>query len=233
VRFAQVGLVLAVGCSHTRPPVATVLSCPSVIGGSVHDLDDHDAALADATVAISHGTALTDNAGSFLIEDVAQPPGDIRVYFADITATGHATSCVDRQVWIGVHTRTASTAAVIRMEDRSVDLAAVQRADQRRDALAERWLTFYEAFSRVVDGSRADCDHMATALEQFVARHRDAIDDIQHARAAMSDDESAQLKETMERRFASRGATARRATDGVHACDGDPRVRRALRDIPR
>ena len=194
-RFAAVLLAFGVGCS---PPVAKMpaspvaTSCPSVIGGAVHDLDNKDSALAGATVTIGRPggerTTLTDNTGTFVFDHAAQPPGGISVYFGDATAAGSLPACVDRLVWIGVHTHGASgalSALVIRMENRSVDVAAVHRTSQRLEALADEWLTFYEDLGHIVDGSHANCAKMATALEQFVERNRNAIDTINHQQGEM------------------------------------------------
>ena len=248
-RFAGILLAFGVGCSGSPPPIANTTaspvaaSCPSVIGGSVHDLDNKDAALAGATVAIGRSgdrtgerTILTDEAGAFVIEYLAQPTGGISVYFSDATAAGRLPACVDKLVWIGVHTHDASgtpSALVIRMEDRSLDVAAVQRASERREALAEKWLTFYEGFGNAIDGSHANCAQMAAALEQFVDTNRNAIDAIKHQQGAMSSRERDQLKDTVEGKFASRSAAVQQKIKGVKGCQSEPRVRRALQDMPK
>lgn len=248
-RFAGMLLAFGVGCSGSPPPTAkapaapVATSCPSVIGGSVHDLDNNDAALVSATVALGRPgdrtgerVTVTDETGTFLFEDAAQPLGGISVYFGAATAAGSLPACVDKLVWIGVHTQDASgapSALVIRMEDRSIDVAAVHRASERRDALADRWLTFYEGFGKVVEGGHADCAQMATALEQFVELNRNDIDAIERQQAAMSSRERQQLKDTIERKFASRMAAIQQQAKGVQACQGEPRVRRALHDVPR
>ena len=249
--FRSAGLLLAfgVGCSGSPPPMAkapaspVATSCPSVIGGAVHDLDNKDAALAGATVTIGgpgdrtgERTTLTDDTGTFIFDYATQPPGAISVYFGDVTAAGSLPACVDKLVWIGVHTHDASgapSALVVRMEDRSVDIAAVHRASKRLEALAGKWLTFYEDFGNVVDGSHANCAQMATALEQFVEQNRNAIDAIKHQQAEMSSHEREQLKDTIERKFGSRSAAVQQKAKGVDACQSEPRVRRALHDFPK
>lgn len=245
VRFAGALLSLGAGCSGSPPPTvkAPAATCPSTIGGAVHDLDDHDAALAGATVAIGRPgdragerPTLTDATGTFVLEYVAQPLGSISVYVDDATAAGTLPACVDKLMWIGVHTQAASgapSALVIRMEDRSVDTAAVRRASERREALADKWLTFYEGFGTVVEGSHADCAQLATALEQFVEQHRNTIDAIKQQQAAMSSREREQLEDTIERKFASRSAAVQQQAKGIEACQGEPRVRGALRGFPR
>ncbi|MEO6775841.1 MAG: carboxypeptidase-like regulatory domain-containing protein [Kofleriaceae bacterium] len=209
----------------------------------MHDLDDHDAALAGATVAIDlpgdragERPTLTDATGTFVLEDVAQPLGSISVYVDAATAAGTLPACVDHRMWIGVHTHAASAAGsalVIRMEDRAVDTAALHRASERREVLAAQWLTFYEGFGNVVEANHADRARLATTLEQFVEQHRNAIDTIKQQRAAMSSHERQQLEDTIESKFASRSAAVRQQAKGAEACQSEPRVRRALRDFPR
>jgi hypothetical protein len=247
LRFAGILVAFCVGCSGSPPPAAkapastVATSCPSVIGGSVHDLDSNDAALAGASVSSGRpgergrASTLTDASGAFLLEDAAQPLGDISVYIAEATATGSLPACVDKLLWIGVHTHAASgapSALSIRMEDRSVDLAAVHQASEHREALADTWLTFYEGFGNVVEGSHGNCAQMAAALEQFVAQKRTDIDAIKQKWAAMSGHEREQLKDTTKRKFASRNAAAQQKAKGIEACKDEPGVHRALRDIP-
>lgn len=247
MRFAVGLLSLGVGCAGASPPAAkappVAAACPSVIGGTVHDLDDPQRALAGATVVLgragdraSERTTLTDAAGAFVIEDAAQPVGGISIYVDDATAAGTLPTCVDKRIWVGIHTRAASddpSAAVIRMEDRSVDIAAVQRAAKRREALADQWLTFYEGLAKVVDDSHADCAQLATALEQFVANNRAAVEAIEQQQTAMSSREREQLQDTIEHHFASRSAAVQEKTKRIDACQSEPRVRRALRALPR
>ena len=239
--FAAGLLSWSVGCSGAPPAPAKApapAACPSVIGGSVHDLDDHERPLAGATVVLGRAglherTALTDTAGTFVVEYAAQPVAGISVYLGDATAEGALPACVDKLVWIGVHTRATSGDLVIRMEDRSVDLAAVQRAAERREALADHWLAFYEGFGKVVDDSHADCGQLATALARFVEQQRSAVDAIKAQQAAMSNREREAFKDTVEQKLSSRSAAVQAKLKRIEACQSEPRVRRALRDLPR
>ena len=176
-------------------------------------------------------TTLTDAAGTFVVEYAAQPVAGISVYLGDAMATGALPACVDKLVWIGVHTQATSGGLVIRMEDRALDMAAVQRAAERREALADHWLAFYEAFGKVVDDNHADCAQLATALAQFVEQRRSDVDTIKAQQAAMSNREREQLRDTIEQKLSSRSAAVK--AKGVEACQNEPRVRRALRDLPR
>ena len=178
-------------------------------------------------------TMLTDTAGTFVVEYATQPVANISVYLGDVTAEGALPGCVDKLVWIGVHTQATSGGLVIRMEDRSVDMAAVQRGAERREALAEHWLAFYESFGKVVDDNHADCEQLAAALARFVEQHRSDVDASKAQQAAMSTREREQIKDTIEQKLASRSAVVQAKVKGVEACQSEPRVRRALRDLPR
>lgn len=240
--FAGVVFFVGSGCSGSPSPtvkaIATppAMACPSVIGGSVHDLDDHDAPVRGATVAIDQPgdrVTLTDAAGAFVLEYVTQPVGGISISVAEVTATGTLPACVDKLVWIGVHTRSETSAAVLRIEDHSLDYAAIQRAAERRQALASQWLTLYEGLGAVVDGSHADCTQLAAGLEQFVTQNQPAITAVTQQQAAMSSAERERIKDTIDHQLASRAAAVHEKTKGIGPCENEPRVRRALHGFPR
>ena len=231
----------SVGCSGAPPAPAkapAAAACPSVYNKTNHKHNNHKQTHTKATVVLGRAglherTTLTDTAGTFVVEYAAQPVVGISVYLGDATADGALPACVDKLVWIGVHTQATSGGLVIRMEDRSVDMAAVQRGAERREALAEHWLAFYESLGKVVDDNHADCAQLATALAQFVEQQRTDVDAIKAQQAAMSSREREALKDTLEQKFASRSAAVQVKAKGVEACQNEPRVRRALRDLPR
>jgi hypothetical protein len=171
-----------------------------------------------------------------MFETAVQPLEGISLYAGDVTAAGGLPACVDKLLWIGVHTHDATgapSALVIRMEDRSIDVAAVQRASSRHEALADKWLSFYEGFGNVIDGNHANCTQLATALEQFVEQNRGAINAIKDQKAAMSGREREEIKDTIDRKFASRSAAVEEKVKGLRGCQDEPRVRQAIRDVPR
>ncbi len=128
MKLVVVALLAVGGCWRAPPsPPAAPLpprraeTCPSVIAGSLHDLDHGDEPLVAATIVFGTRTdgtddrpTITDEHGTFIIEDLVQPQRHVEVYYADVIAMAQLPACVTKIMWIGIRSARSLVARALR-----------------------------------------------------------------------------------------------------------------------